>query len=432
MSEAPGPDAGAVRLQLEQILASTSFSGSKRLSRFLRFIVASVLEGRGDEIKERAIGVEVFDRGNEFNPSTDNIVRVEAARLRHKLREYYDGPGKADAIWIEVPKGAYAPVFRVTEAAATASKRSHRLPAYRVAAVGAALLAGLVFAGGRVNLTRPEQPDATAAALYRKGRELWNQRTLDGLKESVHVYRQAIGRQPGYADAWIGLADSYAVLAGNDYPDSGAYVADGIAAARRALALSPRAGRPHAALATFYRYALQFANAEHENRLAIALSPGDAVGHQWYGHFLMCQRRYREALDQLEQARQIDPSQPMIGVNIGEVYFWLGDQDQALNWYQKTLDLHPSCVAAALGVQSVQIARHQYSAALQDVNRRLAMFPDDPGLRAHRQICLEALGLTGSKEISSGASGFRGHADSYALTRPRVWPDPPYKVIGPQ
>lgn len=104
--------AQAVQDQLERILASAGFSQSERLSRFLRFAVEETLRGRGEQLKEYLLGVEVFDREESYDPRTDPIVRVEAGRLRSKLAKYYEAEGRADPVVIEFPKGAYVPVFR--------------------------------------------------------------------------------------------------------------------------------------------------------------------------------------------------------------------------------------------------------------------------------------------------------------------------------
>ncbi len=101
----------AVRTQLDKILRSGPFAPSERMTRFLRFVVEETLARRADKLSEYAIGVEVYDRGESFEPSTDSIVRVDARRLRSKLREYYDTAGSNDPLLIEVPKGTYSPVF---------------------------------------------------------------------------------------------------------------------------------------------------------------------------------------------------------------------------------------------------------------------------------------------------------------------------------
>src|SRR5699024_7827888 len=87
-----------VRSALWRLLSSEQFTSSPRASRFLRFIVETTLAGRQNTLKEYVLGVEVFDRGTNFDPTTDTIVRVEATKLRRRLRDYYGGPGAADAV----------------------------------------------------------------------------------------------------------------------------------------------------------------------------------------------------------------------------------------------------------------------------------------------------------------------------------------------
>jgi TolB-like protein/Tfp pilus assembly protein PilF len=102
----------AIREQVGKILSSAVFADSERMSRFLRFAVDTALNGHADRLKEIVIGSEVFDRGATYDPRLDPIVRVEARRLRTKLRAYYEGPGKQDPVILEFPKGQYSPVFR--------------------------------------------------------------------------------------------------------------------------------------------------------------------------------------------------------------------------------------------------------------------------------------------------------------------------------
>ena len=110
----------AVSAQLARILASPQFVHSDRLSRFLRLAVD--VAQSGEPLKEYRIGVDVFDRGKDFDPRTDPIVRVQAAKLRSKLLEYYAGGGVNDPLVISVPKGSYAAEIRAAErTAATAA-----------------------------------------------------------------------------------------------------------------------------------------------------------------------------------------------------------------------------------------------------------------------------------------------------------------------
>lgn len=110
------PTTGEIAAELNRVLASSSFSASKRLSAFLRYVAERAVSGQSDEIKEYQIGVEVYGRGSGFEPKLDNIVRVEASRLRAKLREYYEDGGHLNPVRIEIPRGTYVPVFRLTAA----------------------------------------------------------------------------------------------------------------------------------------------------------------------------------------------------------------------------------------------------------------------------------------------------------------------------
>ena len=101
-------ESSTVRTCLERILLSAPFAQSVRLQRFLKFVVTETLAGHADRLKGYTIGVEVFDRNPSFDSAIDPIVRVEAARLRTKLREYYDREGRDDPVRLELPKGRYA------------------------------------------------------------------------------------------------------------------------------------------------------------------------------------------------------------------------------------------------------------------------------------------------------------------------------------
>jgi TolB-like protein len=106
-----------VQRQLQRVLASSGFARNERMSRFLRFVVERQLGGRDSELKESIIGVEVFGRRPGFDPQLDSTVRSEAARLRARLAEYYQGEGSTDTLIIELPKGGYTPRFRQCETA---------------------------------------------------------------------------------------------------------------------------------------------------------------------------------------------------------------------------------------------------------------------------------------------------------------------------
>ena len=112
----------AIRRQLEKIAAHGLFARSERMVRFLRLAVERTLEGKADELKEYLIGVEVFDRPSSYDPRVDPIVRVEARRLRSKLKAYYAGDGNNDPVRIEFRTGSYAPQIRMLGDGSAASR----------------------------------------------------------------------------------------------------------------------------------------------------------------------------------------------------------------------------------------------------------------------------------------------------------------------
>src|ERR1700746_409830 len=103
----------AVREQLARIVNSPGFVSSARLSRFLTHVVNRTIEGDLDSLKEFSVALEVFDRSSDYDPNIDAIVRVQARRLRAKLKAYYEeGPGSSDPVLIALRPGSYMPIFR--------------------------------------------------------------------------------------------------------------------------------------------------------------------------------------------------------------------------------------------------------------------------------------------------------------------------------
>jgi TolB-like protein/Tfp pilus assembly protein PilF len=127
VSATPGSD--EIRVQVDKIVASRLFARSDRICRFLRFCVELTLDSKSDQLKEQRVGVEVFDRKGDYDPRTDPIVRVEARRLRAKLKAYYASPGRLDCVLIEFPKGAYVPSFRTRHTGQETSQSVRRQPA---------------------------------------------------------------------------------------------------------------------------------------------------------------------------------------------------------------------------------------------------------------------------------------------------------------
>jgi hypothetical protein len=111
MAASVTPQPQEVRAELERILASPPFAGSHLSQRFLRFVVENSLGDAPESLKEYTVAIEVFERDSSYDPVVDATVRVEAGRLRNRLRDYYIDQGRDDPLIIEMPKGAYRATF---------------------------------------------------------------------------------------------------------------------------------------------------------------------------------------------------------------------------------------------------------------------------------------------------------------------------------
>ncbi|MPZ20215.1 MAG: hypothetical protein GEV06_20200 [Luteitalea sp.] len=197
------PNADDVRSQLDRLLASSAFASADRLSRFLRYVVERTLAGEGDRLKEYVIGLEVFDRGDQYDPRLDSIVRVEAGRLRAKVDDYYRGDGRDDDVIIRLRRGSYVPLFEQRQAPpsplsspdASTSKSTGKATGWRLAlGIVAAGLLLLAVAAWRTGLWTPDAapaPTITVAVLpfahysTHKGDQLLAARVTDGVTSEL-------------------------------------------------------------------------------------------------------------------------------------------------------------------------------------------------------------------------------------------------------
>src|SRR6266849_2469424 len=108
----PALPSAEIQEELGKVLASSAFSRPRRLARLLKHLVEHTLRGEEDHLKETVLGIEVFDRGQDFDPRTDPIVRIDARRLRARLAQYYSDEGAENPVLIVLEPGSYAPSFR--------------------------------------------------------------------------------------------------------------------------------------------------------------------------------------------------------------------------------------------------------------------------------------------------------------------------------
>ena len=169
------PSTEEIRTHLERVLVSPEFAGAPRLGRFLSFVVETALAGNSEQIKESLVAIEVYGRRPDYNPQIDSTVRVEAGRLRARLRDYQESSGKQDAVQIELPKGTYAPVFRSRPSSAISDCNSDPSPQpppsrtiaqfrkWHVPAAAASLvICGTIYLGLRTGISKSAAIDSLA------------------------------------------------------------------------------------------------------------------------------------------------------------------------------------------------------------------------------------------------------------------------------
>jgi Tfp pilus assembly protein PilF len=193
---------------------------------------------------------------------------------------------------------------------------------------------------------RRVNPSAEVEDLYLKGRYHWNRRTPHDLNRAVDYFTQAIVRDPGYAKAYAGLADSYNLL--REYsamPDNEAYPR-ALAAATKAIELDGDLAEAHTSVAfvTFF-WNWDAVGAEREFKRALVLNPNDARAHHWYASFLLTNGRVSEALVQIEIARRLDPTSVSILADKGLMLSAAGQTDAAVTLLKQIRDTEPSFVS---------------------------------------------------------------------------------------
>jgi len=203
----------------------------------------------------------------------------------------------------------------------------------------------------RLKLTRAEKKrlnkrqtdDVEAYRLYLKGRHHWNRWTEDGFYKALEYFQQAVEKDPGYALAYTGLADSYVLLGWNSYlPPKDAFP-KGKIAAMGALRLDPDLGETHTPLAAvLWLHDWQWQEAQTEFKRSLALNPAYPTANHWYAEYLMTMGHHEEAIARMKSSQQLDPLSLIISVAIGWAFYMARRYDDAIEQLRRTVELEPN------------------------------------------------------------------------------------------
>ncbi|HEY0438294.1 MAG TPA: hypothetical protein VGC92_16755 [Phenylobacterium sp.] len=307
-----GAPAAAVRAQLMRILMSPRFARATRLRRFLTYAVDEALAGRFERLKEYSVGVDVFDRGPEFDPRADPIVRVDARRLRKALADYYATDGLADPVEIVLPTGSYLPAFRLRPKGAPAERWSQAF-------------------------------DQDAYAAYLQGRRRLNATRPQAMAEAMALLEDAVARDPQLGAAHAALAEAHFVTAifGLAKP------LDALAAAREAaeaaIKADPGLGAGYAQLGRISAVLdHDFAASEAAYDRAMALDPrSHIVRHSRATWLLAPLGRLDEAVTDIETFLDDRPYSKKLRIDYARLLFFQRRFDEAVRQLELMLDLEP-------------------------------------------------------------------------------------------
>jgi len=222
-------------------------------------------------------------------------------------------------------------------------------------------------------------PGKEAYELYLKGRSSWNLRTQSELRKGIASFQQAIKLAPMYAAAYSGVADCYTALAYGSFLAPKEAFPKALEAATKALELDSTLAESHASLG-YYRfyYDWDWAAAEQEIRMAIAMNPNYEIGYDWYGYYLTAMARYEEARIILNKAAELDPLSAPISTNIGFSIYYSGDYDQAIEQLQTSLQLNPTFGLTQLWLGRAYQQKKLYSKAITCYKKTLNTIPNWP------------------------------------------------------
>lgn len=231
-------------------------------------------------------------------------------------------------------------------------------------------------------LAKRSTENTEAYQAYLKGRYYWNRRTTQTLKRAVEYFQQAIDKDPGYALAYAGLADCYAVYAGYQVEPPRASGPKAMAAATKALEIDDTLAEAHASLAyTKTHYERDWAGAEREFRRSIELDPNYPTAHHWYGIYLGATGQTEQAIASLKRAQQRDPLSPIIGATLGWELNNARHYDEAIEEIRKTLDMEPSFATGRWWLGLLYEQKAMYREAIAEFQRAYELSEGNPYAR---------------------------------------------------
>ena len=226
-------------------------------------------------------------------------------------------------------------------------------------------------------MTRGATEDRAAYQLYLQGRYQWNKQTLEGLQQSIDYFQQAVQKDPRYALAYAGQADSYAQLADFNVLPTREVLPKVKSAAARSLELDEAGAEAHTSLGWARFHEWDWAGAEKEFKRAIQLNPSYPTAHSWYGEYLMVQGRFDEALVEMNRASDLNPLSPALNLALGYRFYYAHQYPEAIEQIQKTLAMDAKFVPAHVFLGRAYEQKGTYPEAIAEMRKALELSEGD-------------------------------------------------------
>nr|MBA3633406.1 tetratricopeptide repeat protein [Acidobacteriota bacterium] len=217
-----------------------------------------------------------------------------------------------------------------------------------------------------------------AYQLYLRGRYHWNKRTAKDLLKSVEYFNQAIEKDPNYALAYAGLADSYVLFSGYNVTSPNEAYPKARTAAMKAIEIDETLAEAYTALAQIkFSYEWNFAASERDFKHAIELNPNYPTARQWYGEFLSIVGRLDEALVQMKRAQELDPLSLIINKELALVLMDKREYDGAIEQLLKTIEIDSSFAPAHTDLGLVYAQKQMYQEAISEHQKAINLDPEN-------------------------------------------------------
>ena len=244
-------------------------------------------------------------------------------------------------------------------------------------------------------LTRHHTENAEAYRLYLKGRHHWNRWTEEGFNKAIEYFQEAAEKDPSYALAYTGLADTYVLLGWNSYQPPNEAFTEGKAAAMTALQLDPDLAEAHTPLAAvLWLHDWHWGEAQTEFKRSLELCPTYPTANHWYAEYVMTMGRHAEAIAKMKNGQDLDPLSLIINVAVGWALYFGRRYDEAIEQLQRTIELEPNYPVTywILGLLFRKMGR--YEPAIREGEKAVKLSGGSPLMRAALAHTLAAAGRT--------------------------------------